>query len=331
MTSSVSCCRGGTILKFGRRLGHVICKNRFTAKKIHKIQKIPEIRPLENSFRNFLNMEDVPGNQLEIQELQELREGGNTKTPSSYRSIFVTWNNYTDDDYERFLAWAKKQKTYIVGKEVGEQGTPHIQASIWFKHPKAQKSIKNLWPKIHFEHTKGTEQENRKYCSKDGLYETNIPIPLRDRLLALYKDTIWKPWQADIIQIVTVDPHPRTVHWFVDFNGNTGKSYLTKYLCLKYDAIICNGKTSDVFNQVCQWMQKNPETSPRLVILDCPRSSMDYINYQAIEKLKDGCFYSGKYEGGMCLYESPHVVCFANCSPDRSKMSADRWNIVVID
>ncbi len=51
----------------------------------------------------------------------------------------------------------------------------------------------------------------------------------------------------------------------------------------------------------------------------------DYVSYQALEEIKDGIFFSGKYEGGMKIFNSPHVICFANFSPAEHKLSGDRW------
>ena len=46
-----------------------------------------------------------------------------------------------------------------------------------------------------------------------------------------------------------------------------------------------------------------------------------------LEQIKNGMIYSGKYEGGQCLFESPHIVIFANSKPEIENMSIDRWNI----
>ena len=38
--------------------------------------------------------------------------------------------------------------------------------------------------------------------------------------------------------------------------------------------------------------------------------------------------YSGKYEGGICYFDSPHVIIFANSEPMMDKLSKDRWEIL---
>lgn len=50
-----------------------------------------------------------------------------------------------------------------------------------------------------------------------------------------------------------------------------------------------------------------------------------------IEQIKNGIYFSGKYESQMKYDKPPHVVVFSNTMPDQSKLSADRWNIVFLD
>ncbi len=64
------------------------------------------------------------------------------------------------------------------------------------------------------------------------------------------------------------------------------------------------------------------------MVIDIPRANEGNVSYQAIEDLKNGALFSTKYESGMCVFNSPHVVVFANMAPDLNKLSADRWNII---
>ncbi len=92
-------------------------------------------------------------------------------------------------------------------------------------------------------------------------------------------------------------------------------------------AIIVGGKASDAGYAIQQYIEKNGE-GPKIVILDVPRTkSAEYISYESIENIKNGCFFSGKYEGGMVRFNKPHIIVFANEPPESSRMSADRWNI----
>ena len=65
-----------------------------------------------------------------------------------------------------------------------------------------------------------------------------------------------------------------------------------------------------------------------IAIFDFPRESQEFINYGAIEKIKDGCYHSGKYEGKIVVRDfDAHVVVFSNFDPKEEKLSSDRWDI----
>lgn len=267
------------------------------------------------------------------QETQTDTKGpkGNTNSLRS-RKWCLTLNNWTEDEYKHInTQFKEKSLHYIIGKEVGESGTPHLQMFVEFKNATTFQSLKKLNERLHIEKAKGSIEENKKYCSKDKDFETNI-FTLEEQILKEeYKDVVWKDWQAKIIKIICEKPNKRKIHWFWEEVGNIGKSYICKYISLKYNAIICSGKTGDIFYQVNTWRQQNTsEAQIPPCIIDAPRSEFAHINYAAIEALKNGFIYSGKYEGGKVHGLSPHVIVFANSPPKVDAMSQDRWDIVYL-
>ena len=50
------------------------------------------------------------------------------------------------------------------------------------------------------------------------------------------------------------------------------------------------GKKNDVFNQILTWRQSRKK-NPKLIILDIPRTNLDFVNYDAIEQIKNGTIY----------------------------------------
>lgn len=253
---------------------------------------------------------------------------GNTK--QRFRKACFTLNNWTTEELDQMLRDFDGMK-YIIGKEVGEQGTPHLQGYVEFGRQLSFNQLKKISDRAHWEKPRGNKKQNIKYCSKDGNFVSTFPVPVRERILNSYSNTQWRPWQQDILNLIESEPDDRTINWFWESEGSIGKSYLAKYLVLKYDAIICSGKSADIFNQVNVWLGEHEGLSPKLIICDIPRTSLNYVCYNALEQLKNGMLYSGKYEGGVCIFDSPHVVCFANEEPYRPSMSKDRWNIVRIN
>ena len=68
-----------------------------------------------------------------------------------------------------------------------------------------------------------------------------------------------------------------------------------------------------------------------LVFFDFSRSEKSHINYDVLEKIKDGIIVSTKYEGRMKLFKSPTICCFSNFHPHVEKLSEDRWEIFEVD
>ena len=129
------------------------------------------------------------------------------------------------------------------------------------------------------------------------------------------------------MEMVQLRAHDRQIFWYVDQEGGKGKSALTKLLCAKHAAICMAGKAGDMKHGMMTVKEKSG-CGPRIVILDCPRTQdLNYISYQGVEEIKNGCFFSSKYEGGMYLDNPPHVLVFSNHFPDEMKLTKDRWVI----
>lgn len=266
-------------------------------------------------------------------------EGGNTIPPSSpnlnvqkqvspAKRWSFTFNNYTEINLVKIVPILRNNcLCAFFSKEIGESGTNHLQGYAEFKSKVRPVSLfKHITNSIHWEKSKGTREDNINYCSKDGelVFAHGLPIPVRTIMPShFYK------WQLSIYDLIKTKPDDRTINWFWEVKGNVGKSAFTKYLCVHHKAIILGGKGTDCLNGVLDYIKTNG-TAPEIIIFDIPRSIAEYVSYTAIEKIKDGCFYSGKYEGGMCLYNPPHIICFANQEPEFHKLSEDRWNVVRI-
>lgn len=267
-----------------------------------------------------METESVPGHSQ--------TQARNTK---KVRAWCFTWNNYTSDDVKYLQKELEKSK-FLFGEEIGTSGTPHLQGVVRFTNAMHFDTVRKLFKENHVEPCKKWIA-SLNYCSKDGITYSNIPgkgtLTRKEFLMRkYYNEAIWRDWQKEMIEIAESPPDDRKIHWFWETAGNIGKSFAAKYLYMKWDAIVADGKKENVFNQVKLWLDTHPESEhPKLVILDVPRYNKDFINYGALEALKNGFMYSGKYEGGVCVFDHPHVFIFANEPPDESAMSSDRWII----
>lgn len=267
---------------------------------------------------------------------------GNTKLTSQpkrkrsklrSRCWCFTWNN-PDVDFVTQLqnSFEELKVQYVFQTE--KVSTLHVQGAIYFKNPVEVGFQAVFSKKIHWE--KGKNWRNlKKYCCKlesrvEGPWTNIQDLRYRKSIRDPLKGKVLYEWQKKVIDIIKSSPDDRTLWWFWDELGNTGKSALCKHLKLKYgDSLICvSGKMSDIAFGIKSRLDNGIDVD--IVLMDIPRSSLGYVNYGMIEKLKDGYFYSGKYESGECMINSPHVLMFANMLPDISMCSEDRWKIIEV-
>ena len=145
------------------------------------------------------------------------------------------------------------------------------------------------------------------------------------------KEDEFLPWQKKAIDILREEADDRKIYWFYSKAGGVGKTAFAKY-CLVHEegVMIADGSAKDIMNQVDMYM-KNTGNPPRAVMFNLCRSVEDHVSYKAMEALKDGIGMNGKYEGGQIVMNPCHVFVLANCYPDATKMSDDRFVITCLD
>lgn len=89
---------------------------------------------------------------------------------SRSRNFLFTLNNWEIQEYNQLETMTDYQYL-IIGKEVGAEGTPHLQGYVHWNNQKTLKAVMKINPKIHWEICKGTPQQNITYCSKDNNFE----------------------------------------------------------------------------------------------------------------------------------------------------------------
>lgn len=84
------------------------------------------------------------------------------------RSWCFTLNNYTAEEEESIRTWESEIQYVVVGHEVGEAGTKHLQGAVNFKGTRRLAAVKKLLPRAHWEPMKAKGAEGFDYCKKDG-------------------------------------------------------------------------------------------------------------------------------------------------------------------
>lgn len=236
-----------------------------------------------------------------------------------------TFNNYEEDQIDQIVhIMSHECEWYLFQEEKGEEGTLHLQGVLKLKKKARLTQLKKWNTKIHWEPTKHISA-SIAYCSKvetrcGRMWSKGVQIPEELEIDQPYG------WQLQVMDIVNSKPDKRTIWWFWEPSGNVGKTTLCKYLVVKHDALMVTGKSNDMYHMISKHPNKR-----KLIVCDIPRSSLEYINYPALEQIKNGLIFSGKYEGCQLVFNCPHVIIFANEPPDERKMSLDRWQVVRID
>ncbi|AUM61862.1 Rep [uncultured virus] len=250
---------------------------------------------------------------------------GNTKLPPAPSLYWCfTWNNYNQKDIdllkEKFVPLNIK---YLFSEEIGKKcKTPHLQGFIQFPKKNRPSNLK-LPKQIHWEKALGSLEQNLNYCTKDtGKCYTNISFP--EKLEPVLSEKQLYPWQKYLINELEKKPDDRTIYWFWETEGNSGKTTLAIHLYDLFGAIPLEGKKNDILYCAAMFPSK-------IYIYDLERTMEDYVSYGAIEKIKNGFYMCAKYESKPIRRNKPHVVIFANFEPDYQSLSRDRWHVVYIN
>lgn len=248
------------------------------------------------------------------------------RIPASKAWCF-TLHDYTEKDIEHLnVSFVSMFKELIFSEELGSSGeTKHLQGYFQLKKTGRPVELKILPKTAHFEKAKGNLQQNIDYISKEGgnLYINGRKIR-KPKILDEDKLYIW---EKKLLKLLKTEPDDRTINWYWESEGNSGKSTFTKFLCSKYNAITLSNKCTDMKYGLVKFHEEN-HYYPDIIIIDIPRSiDLEYLSYTGIEEVKNGCFFSSKYESKQIIMPNPHIVIFSNEEPNYDKMSKDRWHI----
>lgn len=95
------------------------------------------------------------------------------------RAWCFTINNYTDDDGEALAAIEEKVNYMIIGREGKDTDTPHMQGYVNMREAHTMSALsKKYMPRAHIELAKGSAQQNKVYCSKEGDFAEYGTLPM---------------------------------------------------------------------------------------------------------------------------------------------------------
>ena len=139
----------------------------------------------------------------------------------------------------------------------------------------------------------------------------------------------WRDWQNWFIEKATKEEiNSREILVVYDPKGNTGKSYLNTMFTLLHPGETCNlqnGLSQNMFYSA------GKVNDLKYVLMDLTRSDEKWVNYSAIEKIKNGHFDTCKYNNENVCVEPPFFAIFTNFKLHWFSLSLDRWSLLYID
>ena len=150
---------------------------------------------------------------------------------------------------------------------------------------------------------------------------------VNQQLIDSTSGTSLSTWQTDLMALITCPPPPRKISWWWESTGGVGKSFMARHLVLHHDAVLVQlMKKADMLHL----LTKQIRSTTRCVVFDLTRSSEAgsvTVIYETLEMLSNQFICSGKYDSQSLHIPLMHLIVFSNYEPDRSAMSADRWDV----
>lgn len=241
---------------------------------------------------------------------------------SKFRSWCFTINNYTEEEYETIIINYNEYCYCIVGKEIGKQGTKHLQGYVYFKNRRYLEGVKNIiGERAHLEVSRGTPSDNRHYCSKDKHFAEYGELPTqgsRTDLIKIKKNILEERKQiGDIIKSELISNYQQlkfaeTLLKYQDCPTNNNKVVLWFY------GPSGSGKTMTAINMTDNnfWItSKNLQwwdgyCGQKIVIIDEFRS--DFCTYHELLRILDRYPYRCMTKGSSC-WLTADIIIITSC------------------
>lgn len=234
----------------------------------------------------------------------------------------------------------------VIAKEFGKHKIhPHWQVYFELQERNSMKWVMEQvlgHSDFHLELAKSTTAASIAYIYAVGkqheagfvVYNLHAPVPARydPAVPNFWLNFKPRPFQQTLLNLVLKPTDRRKIYYISEPHGNVGKTLFIEYLHIFYGAIVTGGKSADMKHAITRWSQI-VGAYPLIIAVDVPRAGvMNKSAYIALEAIKNGLFFTGKYESSMThAFDKPHVLIFSNRPPKREYFSDDRWVVATID
>lgn len=223
---------------------------------------------------------------------------------------------------------------YIFSLEIGtENKRRHLQGYIEFKDPVRITGIKNVVENTtNWRKADGSRQQNITYISKDPIkgpytYDVkNVPKYTAEQLRIQPADKLYK-WQVKALEMARGDIDDRCIFWFWSAKPKVGKTQTLKHLMYYDNFDFVDGDKSNIMCAIVGDDGLKP-LKRGYVFNFSNDKDLSKVSYTAMENMKDGLIFSGKYKSGGMLIPPLQVIVMANGPPVCKE--SDRWKVFEI-
>ena len=165
------------------------------------------------------------------------------------------------------------------------------------------------------------------------LYKEALNLFVKQKQYIDQQNVTLRPWQEELMTKIE-NPTDREVIWVRGTKGCEGKTWFQNYVESKYgwNRVVSGMDIKAKNSSICHALGKRPLTTTDIFLFNVGKANtMEEVNYEVLEKIKDGKLLASKYDSRELRIRTPNVVIvFSNDSPKLKQLAADRWCIFSI-
>lgn len=180
-----------------------------------------------------------------------------------------------------------------------------------------------------------------EYVKEYDIDEKSIPKEMREPL-EIYKEqkqnvdvenVILKSWQESLLNYMK--PSDREIIWVQGRRCGEGKSWFQEYVESRFGfkRVVAGMDIKLKKSSICHALRKRRLATTDIFLFDVGKAkTFDTVNYEVLEKLKNGRILASKFDSVELKLRTPNiVVVFSNDRPDVNQLAHDRWKIFSIE
>ena len=176
-------------------------------------------------------------------------------------------------------------------------------------------------------------EDNLKQESINKVYKEALDLYMKQKQGIDHENIILRPWQEDLLRQIE-HPTDRKVIWVRGAKCGEGKSWFQEFVESRFgwERVVCGMDIKVKKSSICHALGKRPLTTTDIFLFNVGKAqTFDEVNYEVLEKIKDGRILASKFDSKELKFKSPNVVVvFSNDKPDIKQLALDRWLIFSI-